>query len=568
MKKTVTVNLNGRVFTMDEDAYQLLDVYLKNLRIHFRNEEGSAEIIADFEARIEELLSEKLRLGYEVITLVEVEEVIARVGRPGDFSDEDSFEERREEQTAQPLYAESRKKFFRNINDKMFGGVCSGIGAYFGWDVLAVRIIMVILLFATQFLIVPLYLLAWLLFPAAKTAEEKLRMQGKPITVENIGKTVAAEADSSTKSENRGCLAGFLDFFVGFLKVCLVGLGLLVGIPLLFALFIIIVVLFALIFGVGGGLLALFSFGPFNGELLQLADTSMLTTVSLVIVLALPLIALIYAIIAHFARLKPLHKAVKWVCLVIWIAALVTALVTGIRIEKGITWERNYRTDSPAVEGNGVLADAEYVVGDKVQALHVGKYLWTNLQLEQISGDSCHILVSGDENLVDKVKYRVSEGKMYLTTHNDIRLQSNNNLIVKVQAPDISSLKIAMLGNVNIPAAYKTDRFELKMEGAGRFQGDSLFVNSILVKSEGIGSITLGGRAVNADMRLEGAGEINAFDFRSDSICARVEGVGSIQCDPVKYLKGDVNGIGKITYRTEPETKVSGIAGMGKIGAE
>ena len=61
MKKTVTVNLNGRVFTMDEDAYQLLEKYLNNIRIYFRKEEGSSEIIADFEARIEELFSERMR---------------------------------------------------------------------------------------------------------------------------------------------------------------------------------------------------------------------------------------------------------------------------------------------------------------------------------------------------------------------------------------------------------------------------------------------------------------------------------------------------------------------------
>ena len=82
MKKTLTVNLGGTVFHIDEDAYQLLDKYLSNLRIHFRKEEGSDEIMDDFEMRISELLNERIRLGYEVITIEQVEEVIKRMGKP------------------------------------------------------------------------------------------------------------------------------------------------------------------------------------------------------------------------------------------------------------------------------------------------------------------------------------------------------------------------------------------------------------------------------------------------------------------------------------------------------
>ena len=64
MKKTLTVNLGGTVFHIDEDAYQLLDKYLSNLRIHFLKEEGAEEIMADFEMRISELLNERIRGDY------------------------------------------------------------------------------------------------------------------------------------------------------------------------------------------------------------------------------------------------------------------------------------------------------------------------------------------------------------------------------------------------------------------------------------------------------------------------------------------------------------------------
>ena len=89
MKKTLTVNLGGTVFHIDEDAYQLLDKYLSNLRIHFRKEEGSEEIMNDFEMRISELFGERVRLGHEVITIEHVEEVINRMGKPEEIFEEE-----------------------------------------------------------------------------------------------------------------------------------------------------------------------------------------------------------------------------------------------------------------------------------------------------------------------------------------------------------------------------------------------------------------------------------------------------------------------------------------------
>ena len=85
MKKTLTVNLGGTVFNIDDDAYRLLDNYLSNLKMHFRKEVGADEIVDDIERRISELFAEKLSAGSQVITIADVEEVIARMGKPEDM---------------------------------------------------------------------------------------------------------------------------------------------------------------------------------------------------------------------------------------------------------------------------------------------------------------------------------------------------------------------------------------------------------------------------------------------------------------------------------------------------
>ena len=88
MKKTFNINLGGIVFHIDEDAYELLDKYLSNLRIHFSKEEGGEEIVHDMELRISELFSERLNERNQVITLNDVEEIIAQMGKPEEFSEE------------------------------------------------------------------------------------------------------------------------------------------------------------------------------------------------------------------------------------------------------------------------------------------------------------------------------------------------------------------------------------------------------------------------------------------------------------------------------------------------
>lgn len=142
MKKTLTVNLGGTVFHIDEDAYQLLDKYLSNLRIHFRKEEGSDEIMDDFEMRISELLNERVRLGYEVITIEQVEEVIKRMGKPEEiFEEEEKSTDHEDNYRAQQQETHTqttKKRLMRDPDNRILGGVAGGFAAYMDWDPTAV----------------------------------------------------------------------------------------------------------------------------------------------------------------------------------------------------------------------------------------------------------------------------------------------------------------------------------------------------------------------------------------------------------------------------------------------
>ena len=129
MKKTLTINLGGIVYHIDDDAYRLLDNYLSNLKHYFRKQEGAEEIVNDIEMRIAELFAEKVTEGKQVITVSDVEEIIARVGKPEDFgiADEDMDSQKRTEQTSSAnqgsTQTAAQRRWFRDPDNKLLGGV-------------------------------------------------------------------------------------------------------------------------------------------------------------------------------------------------------------------------------------------------------------------------------------------------------------------------------------------------------------------------------------------------------------------------------------------------------------
>ena len=80
MKKIININLSGRVIPIEDSAYEKLQAYIESLRRYFAKEEGRDEIINDIEARIAELMSEKIRLGSSAITDSDVNEIVSSMG--------------------------------------------------------------------------------------------------------------------------------------------------------------------------------------------------------------------------------------------------------------------------------------------------------------------------------------------------------------------------------------------------------------------------------------------------------------------------------------------------------
>jgi len=173
MKKTININLAGFVFYIDEDAYETLQKYLNNIRTYLGNTEGREEIIDDIESRIAELFSEKQK---QVITLLEVNEIIEVMGQPEDYMTEEEFEE--------TTFQQPNKRLFRDPDNTVLGGVCSGVGHYLKIDAVWIRLIFLAMLWSG--LSILFYFVLWAIIPKAETTAQKLEMKGKAATLSNI----------------------------------------------------------------------------------------------------------------------------------------------------------------------------------------------------------------------------------------------------------------------------------------------------------------------------------------------------------------------------------------------
>jgi phage shock protein PspC (stress-responsive transcriptional regulator) len=175
MKKVININFQGAVVPIEETSYELLKQYIESLRHYFANEEGRDEIINDIESRISELFQERLRKGSTCISDDDVNSIIKNMGRPQELEDAEKGDqyqsnngrtqtgnEEKKESYYQDNTSWKGKRLYRDENNRILGGVCSGIAAYFGIDPVIVRVLFIVS--GIGFL---LYVLLWIFVPGS-----------------------------------------------------------------------------------------------------------------------------------------------------------------------------------------------------------------------------------------------------------------------------------------------------------------------------------------------------------------------------------------------------------------
>ena len=335
MKKNITINLCGRLFQIDEDAYELLQQYINSLRSSFGRQDDGEEIVDDIEARIAELFDELKANGTEAITIDHVKDIISRIGKPEQLAGDDETEKKNGgneghrydsfHSAAQDIFENVRartagKRLYRNPKDKMVAGVLSGIAAYTNTDPVIWRFLTVLLCLFYGVGIIAYIVLA-IVLPEAKNPEQQLQMEGKDVTPQNLADVVVDNDKPYVERPSllRTLFSFFLKIMLGFFVIIAMIVGVALCCGFLFAL---VVLVTALVFPVSSNL-------PFSLEAMGLAElyqtnpiVLIIFTISLFLLLLIPIYAIFHMILSLTGKIQPMGVVQRIVWIVLWIVAL------------------------------------------------------------------------------------------------------------------------------------------------------------------------------------------------------------------------------------------------------
>lgn len=328
MNKTIIININGIVFHIEEDAYEVLRNYMTDVQRHFANEEDSIEITTDIENRIAEMFTEILNQeARQVVITADVRTVISQMGTIEDFETE---AEQKSTFKDYQSFTDNRK-LFRDPDDYLLGGVCAGIANYFDVEPVWIRLAFAIAIVfgGTGFIV---YIILWLIVPKATTRADRMAMKGERLDLKGFVKNFEEEvknvhhslSNASTKARPfvykiRDFVGDFFDHLRSFLNSAGVVLLKLIGIFILlvcFGLFVSATVALSFISAAGHDVFHLFPFSIVN------YDYSDVIYFSSFAVAAIPLLAVMLLTLRVIFNRGVMGRSTSYTMLILWIVAV------------------------------------------------------------------------------------------------------------------------------------------------------------------------------------------------------------------------------------------------------
>ena len=340
MNEIKKCSISGVGFTFEKVAYERLNNYLASLKEAYSNNPDCEEILADIEARIAELILSAQSDAQCVVTLPIIENIIAQLGTPEAISGT-------EEKTHSEDNSRIPRRLYRDLENAKLGGVCAGLAKHFGVDTVWIRLaissplILVVIgaphlhwlsvlggnLCAVFFMT---YLILWFAIPSAKSAREKLEMEGEPISAKSIADRQGATQEEKAKSSIASAVTTVGRFVVIVMKI-LLGLMLF---PIAAFVFTILIILACM--AVGFTSLPLVQFGEFGNLPELLAEFGAPLMVFSMLLVLIPAIYIGYLFVALLLNKRP-----RWwvlvVSILLWIFVFIGTSIAGISYAESYT---------------------------------------------------------------------------------------------------------------------------------------------------------------------------------------------------------------------------------------
>ncbi|MFM7822790.1 MAG: PspC domain-containing protein [Bacteroidota bacterium] len=446
MNKTISVNIGGFVFHIEEQAYAELRQYLETISNGIPIHEGRQEIMSDIESRIAEIFKDALQTSKkEVVVAADVKSAINIMGRPEEITDPFQQQSESKDESNTNTFSRSYKMLYRDGDERILGGVCSGLGHYFGVNPILFRAA-----FAIAFIFwgsgLLLYIILMLIIPKAKTTADKLEMRGRPVNLKEIRKNVeeefgeigkSAEAgyaklESEVKNSNwQGRVNGFFDMlgalFTRFFKIIAKFIAIIVWFVSVILLLSVTAALFAKLFGS-----EYVSVMSINGMEFFDGNNSTLFILGITLLIGVPAFALTYVTTKYIFGIKKSFKPMPWLLAIIFFIGLVCMILASISTASDFKSKSSVTnpipigqpaSDTLVVSMAGVNVEEDFWDDDVIyihtpffsDSIEAGKVKWELLsasndsfQLEETRTSRGSDMESAKENS-SKVNYRMTQ---------------------------------------------------------------------------------------------------------------------------------------------------------------
>ena len=604
MNKTININISGTVFNVDEDAYDLLYKYLESIKKYFSKIDADGEIVADIESRIAENFLSSISSQNNSISISDVKNVIKVMGTLDDFKE--IYEDVDKEEESNTSEEKKPKRLFRNINDKVIGGVASGISNYFKIDPLITRIIFITMAFfggfgllayiicwigipagndsesiirkryyrdsdekvlggvamgvANYFSIdvslvrilflisiffggfgVLIYFILWFITPEATTVGEKMSMKGYSVTLENIEKYVEEKINPEDKEENilmkiilfpfriaGPILNGFIKLVAPFIKIALSIILFSVSVAIIFIIVLLALNQFELLDQASADIRVnlLVLDGVNLGAIINEIPTAIMSSLYLNLFLTLILMIMMITKFLFNRQLFGLPGSI-----VVFFVWLINTSFNGIAIPVLIEkWEKdgivdewiesgvldsydNYQTYSKSFEikdfdGLRISIPANIVIRESdtyLVKIDATEREFENLVVEKTSGDILRIYSERD-------RWRWNEWK------------NENKTSIVIEMPNINILQASAASNTDIEFSSIED-LTIRLSGASDLDLNS-DVSNLIANVSGASDVDIEGKVKSSNFKISGASDVD-IEGTGENLVLRASGAST-----------------------------------------
>ncbi len=506
MKKTLTINLSGVVFNIDEDAYDTLKEYLAKLETKFENEEGK-EVMNDIEARLAELFGEGLQREHKnVVTIEQVERAIEQLGTAEEIGGGTNDIEKEEPSKNE---RKRHRKFYRDSENKVLGGVAAGLAAYLGFDVTIVRLIFVLLAITIFGWLIPIYLLVWLIAPEAKTTAQKLEMQGIEPSIENIKEYL----NSEKFKESAGKIGSRLgDVVMWLFRIAAIIVGLVFIVIGAFVIGALIVALVGIIVGGGSALgVAMSGFMPMS----QGNNALIIFITSTLVACLIPIVSIIIATARLIRRDKtPRKKGWGWFWFIVWIVAVIVSINSLIlNVPNVVNALRNWEENDFVL-----LLDEDIVTEERLRGVMFNEIEIDEAMNVHLVTDTCnYIEVKGLATNMRNTKVAIEEGKLKIGSEMPIEQLNKKQKIMVHYCSELHKIEV---GNASVLSNYgnilTTSNLELDIASAA-VVSIGVKCSKLDIDASSAAVVNVWGECEMLEAKLASATVVNMKDLKANS---------------------------------------------------